>query len=125
MAKKQVVNKPHSINKEVLNEFTKINFDNIKHFFNYSDSLFLYIIEDGNKKDGIIYSIGNQFNVRSRFIKGTTHISTYIYSNELKTNKFTIFTSESEEDYNGYISDLKVLIKGYIESKSLYGKRIQ
>lgn len=115
------VNKWHVISDEFLRKFSLVNEGNIKYFFDNINTLFIVVekvIETSNKKE--FNSVVNQFQPRVKFIKGKVCNSSYINDNKLLHNQFTIYTTESDEQYNQLIGDMKTLIKGYMKNKTLY-----
>lgn len=123
MAKKAVQNKPGYISNELMSEFTKLDFVNIKDFFE-SKSLFIVLIPEGTKKDGFKYQIANQFVNRERFIANRSVLYAYIFDDNIVKNNVKIKTTETELDYQDSIDSLKYIIKDYINKGVLYAKKI-
>lgn len=123
MAKKNVQNRANIIDDELLSEFTKIHLNNIKEFFEHSSTLFIAVSIEGVKKS-IKKMIANQFINREQFIKDKAVRYHHIYDGQIMSNSVKIHTSELESDYNDNMSDLKTMIKEYINKDVLYAKKM-
>jgi len=102
------------------NEYSAINDNNIKDYFNYNTVFITAIVVNGKLK-----SINNSFVLRERFIRGNYHTYFYLLNGEINSYRFKINLTETEEDYNASNEDIKIMIKKYIKQGILYGKRIR
>ncbi len=108
------------LNESVFKKFALVNNENIKYFFDNLNTLFIVVNEEKDSSKNIIYSIVNQFHPRLVYIKDHKYSSNYIYDSQFMKTSFKCFTTESQEDYNNKMSDLKFMIKNYIKLKNLY-----
>ena len=108
------------VSDELLSKFTKVDLGNIKEFFE-ADTLFLSIgsIGKGNPKNILI----SQFNTRSKFIKDSKIKHYFFSNNQVLLDEVNIYSSESDEDYNWAMDDMKVIIKDLIKKNMLYGRK--